>query len=220
MLALARTMLLPIKCERNTNLNGQFSSILSLALPLLFADSNSGKWEPPKPKQKRRPGRPAKTASARARSAKAPGTLARRKTKPSKDISCFVVPRQIFWLGDPGPRSADACESYGALVKKLIKHSTCRRRIRGGTSGEGPAFTHAHKRGIKKWRQTFSRGYIEQAFRRCCVKEKLLHGKANEPFLQRTDWKLKAKGVKSESKSTERVVPPTVRSCLAVEVDM
>ena len=51
------------------------------------------------------------------------------------------------------------------------------------------------------------------------MKEKLLHGKANEPFLQRKDWKLKDKGVKSESKSKEREIPPTVRSCLAAEVD-
>ena len=41
----------------------------------------------------------------------------------------FIVPRQMVSLGDPTRRSCDACESFGAMVKKLIKHSTCRRRL-------------------------------------------------------------------------------------------
>ena len=106
------------------------------------------------------------------------------------------------------------------MVKKIIKHSTCRRRVKGGSS-VGPTFAHEHKRAgtNKKWRQTFTRGYVEQAFRRCSVKEKLLHGEANLPFLQRTDWKLISKGVKAEKKATERPVPPTVRSRVAAEMD-
>ena len=44
-------------------------------------------------------------------------------------IMLFVVPRQMVSLGDPTRRSCDACESFGAMVKKLIKFSTCRRRI-------------------------------------------------------------------------------------------
>ena len=132
-------------------------------------------------------------------------------------ISCFVVPRQIRWLGDPASRAADACESFGALVKRTIKHRTCRRRVKGGKAGssEGPVFGHEHTRGIKKWRQTFGRGYIEQAFRRVCVSESLLHGEADQPFLQRADWKLKDKGVKKEAAVNERPVPPTVRSLVA-----
>ena len=98
-------------------------------------------------------------------------------------------------------------------MKKLIKHNTCRRRVKGGAKSVD------HRRGISKWKQSLSRGYIEQAFRRVCVKEALLHGQANQPFLQRRDWKLREKGVKSESKSTEREIPPTVRSSLAAEVD-
>ena len=43
-------------------------------------------------------------------------------------ILLFIVPRQMVSLGDPTRRSCDACESFGAMVKKLIKHSTCRRR--------------------------------------------------------------------------------------------
>ena len=106
------------------------------------------------------------------------------------------------------------------MLKKLIKHNTCRRRVRGGTSGEGPAVSYSHKDGERLWRQTFTRGYLEQAFRRVCVKEKLLHGEANEPFLQRADWKLKDKGVKRErAPATEKIFPPTVRSRVADETD-
>ena len=139
-----------------------------------------------------------------------------KKLKPTLQswvphISCFVVPRQIRTLGDPASRAADACESYGSMVKKIIKHNTCRRRVnRTGV----PA-----KRGEKKWNQVFTRGYIEQAFRKCCVRESLLHGEANAPFLQRADWKLKQKGVKTEKSEKAREVPPSVRSRMAAEVD-
>ena len=44
-------------------------------------------------------------------------------------ILLFIVPRQMVSLGDPSRRSCDACESFGAMVKKIIKHATCRRRI-------------------------------------------------------------------------------------------
>ena len=136
-------------------------------------------------------------------------------------IACFVVSRQIVWLGNPTKRAADACESFGALVKKLIKHNTCRRRVRGGSSGGGgPVFAHEHTRGVKKWRQTFARGHLEQAFRRVCVKGKLLHGEEDRPYLQRADWNMKQKGVKSEHKRTDRELPPTVRECMAREAEM
>lgn len=98
----------------------------------------------------------------------------------------------MVFLGDPKRRSCDACESFGALVKKSIKHLTCRRRIKeeatdhtrrlaGGANG-------------KKWRQTFNRGYIEQAFRRVTVSEGLHHGKENEPYMQCADHRRLATG--------------------------
>ena len=52
------------------------------------------------------------------------------------------------------------------------------------------------------------------------MKEKLLHGQANKPYLQRADWKLKEKGVKAEQKTTAKAVLPTVRSRVAAECDM
>ena len=80
-------------------------------------------------------------------------------------IACNIVPRQIRELGDPTRRSADACESFGAVCKKTIKHLTCRRSITRG----------------------FTRGFIEQAFRRLCVRSDRLHGPENAPFLLRQD---------------------------------
>ena len=71
-------------------------------------------------------------------------------------------------LGDPSRRSADACESFGACAKRLIKHVTCRRALSA----------------------KYTRGYIEQAFRRVVVRAGLIHGEANAPFLQRRDAKL------------------------------
>lgn len=87
-------------------------------------------------------------------------------------IACNIVPRQIVELGDPSRRSADACESFGACAKKTIKHLTCRRRLRGG----------------------YQRGYIRQAFARLSVRNGLLHGSENAPFLQRKDHRLLGTG--------------------------
>ena len=96
-------------------------------------------------------------------------------------ILVFIVPLQMVYLGDPTRRSADACESFGAMVKKVIKHTTCRRR----RSTE--ALPHASKKSGKIWKQTFRRGYIEQAFRRVSVRESLQHGLENAPYVQRAD---------------------------------
>ena len=96
-------------------------------------------------------------------------------------ILVFIVTRQMVLLGDPSRRSCDACESFGAMVKKVIKHSTCRRRI------EAQKTRHFDGSKQRRWMQSFKRGFIEQAFRRVCVRESLAHGEANAPFLQRKD---------------------------------
>jgi hypothetical protein len=119
-------------------------------------------------------------------------------------VACFIVPRQIVELGDPESRACDANESYGAMIKHTIKTKTCRRRLRSAT----------HKRGEITWSQTFTRGYLEQAFRRCCAREALLHGEENEPYLSRSDWSLKEKALKAEQKVSERPVPPAIRSLM------
>ena len=87
-------------------------------------------------------------------------------------IACNIVPRQIVELGDSSRRAADACESYGACAKRTIKHLTCRRALSAG----------------------FTRGYVEQAFRRLVVRASLIHGPENGPFLQRRDAKLVGSG--------------------------
>ena len=96
-----------------------------------------------------------------------------------------IVPRQMVLLGDPARRSCDACESFGAMFKKLIKHSTCRRRI------VTEKIDHQSRRpgtaATRKWKQSFSVGYITQAFTRATVREALRHGKENEPYLLRVD---------------------------------
>ena len=95
-------------------------------------------------------------------------------------IALFIVPRQMVELGDPARRAADACESFGAMVKKIIKHLTCRR-----TAVEGS--TAHHVGGVERWRQTFRRGFIQQAFERVCVRAELRLGEGNAPYLQRAD---------------------------------
>ena len=37
-------------------------------------------------------------------------------------IACNIVTRQIVFMGDPPRRSADLCESFGAMIKDVIKH--------------------------------------------------------------------------------------------------
>jgi hypothetical protein len=111
-------------------------------------------------------------------------------------IACNVVTRQIPLLGDPTRRSADACESFGAMVKKVIKHLTCRRQI-------GKVADHSKKSG-NRWSQTFRRGYVEQCFRRTCVRSRLLHGKANLSFRQREDWRLVRNGKAISVAATSR----------------
>ena len=101
-------------------------------------------------------------------------------------IALMVVPRQMVLLGDPTRRSCDACESWGAMVKKLIKHTTCRRRL-----DKAPT---THKKGDKMWAQNFTKGFVQQAFARACVRESLQHGPENAVFAQRADARRVAKG--------------------------
>ena len=98
-------------------------------------------------------------------------------------VLVFIDSRQHLPLGDPKRRSCDACESFGALVKKTIKHLTCRRRVKDAPT------EHERRRLIggangKKWVQSFTRGYIEQAFRRVTVSEKL---RLDPDFMMRAD---------------------------------
>ena len=110
-------------------------------------------------------------------------------------IACNIVPRQIVELGDTRRRSADACESYGACAKKIIKLLTCRREISA----------------------RFRRGYVEQAFRRLCVRSEIIHGEANEPFLQRSDARLLGSGRKDSAPAS--VQGPHILIRVKVEQD-
>ena len=99
-------------------------------------------------------------------------------------VLAFVDPQQAVLLGDPTKRACDACESFGAMTKKLIKHNTCRRNLLTGTVEHSRRSADGKE---KRWKQTFTKGYIQTAFTRTCVREALLHGEENAPFLQRTD---------------------------------
>ena len=113
-------------------------------------------------------------------------------------ILAFIVPRQMVELGDPTRRSCDACESFGALVKKVIKHATCRRRVKGNAkSTVHNSKFKAEGLNYRTWTQAFNVGFVEQAFSRVCVRESLQHGEANAPFMQRKDALRTATGVAS-----------------------
>ena len=101
-------------------------------------------------------------------------------------ILCFIVPRQMVLLGDPTRRSADACEAFGAMTKKIIKHLTCRRRVSDERTSHG-AKSKVAGGADRCWTQTFKIGFIEQAFKRTCVRESLVHGEANAAYGQRRD---------------------------------
>jgi hypothetical protein len=103
-------------------------------------------------------------------------------------ITVFIDPRQQVELGDPSRRACDACESFGAMTKKIIKHSTCRRRLTSGGEADG----HGVYRGstARRWKTTLHsriHDLFEQAFRRACVRESLAHGKENAPYLRARD---------------------------------
>ena len=99
-------------------------------------------------------------------------------------------------MGDPQRRSCEACESFGSVCKQLIRHNTCRRR-----SSASQLHGHRSANGKQLWAQTFKRGYVEQCFRRVCVRAELLHGEASQPFLQRKDNQLLKKGKASAQKA-------------------
>ena len=129
-------------------------------------------------------------------------------------IMVFIVPRQMVELGDPARRSCDACESFGAMVKKLIKHNTCRRRLK--------RVEHEHKKyagsSVRRWKQTFTRGYIQTAFTRACVREQIRHGAENLRYLQRIDAQRASLGKARTSKQVVEQGEPklSIREAAAV----
>lgn len=119
-------------------------------------------------------------------------------------VMVFIVPRQIVPLGNPA--RCDACESFGAVVKKIIRHLTCRRRVT-------PGRVYQHRSGNKLWASTFARRYVKQAFRRVCVRAELLHGEDNVAYLQRVDFRLLETGKSSKAKKkadANELPPPTI----------
>ena len=112
-------------------------------------------------------------------------------------IACNIVPRQIVELGNSSRRSADACESFGACAKRVIKLLTCHRRI-----------------GLN-----FRRGYVEQAFRRLAVRSDLLHGPENEPFILRQDAKMLGSGRREDAPGRVQSAHMSVRVKIEQEAE-
>ena len=142
-------------------------------------------------------------------------------------VMCFIVPRQILALGCPSRRSADACEAFGAWLKRCIKHRTCRRNVSKTATTE---HTKKTSRGLVKWKQHFRKGYMQQIFTRGCVKERLNYGVENEPFLQRADWQrlrsgkstkkydskhVKARAAEAQEDGTSPMQPRNIKDILA-----
>ena len=98
------------------------------------------------------------------------------------------------------------------MLKKLIRHATCRRR-----TSSTQVYAHRSANGRQLWIQTFKKGYIEQSFKRACVRAELLHGEANAPYLQRADHRLLDKGRVSEAKAKGRDEQPVPSICEACE---
>ena len=134
-------------------------------------------------------------------------------------ILLFIVPRQMPELGDPARRSCDSCESFGAMLKKIIKHSTCRRRLRGDVE-----YTHGVKATAtateRRWKQTFKVGYIQQAFTRACVRESLRHGPENSPFLQRVDAQRANTGIAAPHKKFMAVTPEPMKAMVQLTKEL
>ena len=67
---------------------------------------------------------------------------------------------------------------------------------------------HEGKRGCK-WKQTFTMGYVQQAFERACVRESLQHGEENAAYQQRADARRKAAGkaITSRKAHARKVLP-------------
>jgi hypothetical protein len=134
-------------------------------------------------------------------------------------ILLFIVPRQMLELGDPARRSCDSCESFGAMLKKIIKHSTCRRRLRGEV-----AYEHGVKATAiateRRWTQTFKVGYIQQAFTRACVREALRHGPENAPVLQRVDAPRTNTGIAAPHHKFVAVTPEPMKSMVSLTKEL
>ena len=97
-------------------------------------------------------------------------------------------------IGDPAKRSCDACESFGAMCKKVIRNLCCRRNLRA----------------------SFTVGFVQQCFNRVTVREGLTSGADNAAFLQRQDHVRTGTGAsrRRTAPTAPRTLKPTVLEAL------
>ena len=64
----------------------------------------------------------------------------------------------------------------------------------------------------RRWKQTFNKGYIQQAFTRACVRESLQHGEDNRPYRQRKDVRRTSTGKASNCRKGAEESPAPMRA--------
>eukprot|EP00327_Prymnesium_parvum_P007531 CAMPEP_0182796480 /NCGR_PEP_ID=MMETSP0006_2-20121128/295_1 /TAXON_ID=97485 /ORGANISM="Prymnesium parvum, Strain Texoma1" /LENGTH=263 /DNA_ID=CAMNT_0024921445 /DNA_START=1243 /DNA_END=2035 /DNA_ORIENTATION=+ len=108
-------------------------------------------------------------------------------------VALCVVPRQMVEHGDPGRRSTDHSESYGASIKESI-HRRCLRRRKSMI-----ATTHRRRNEngevVRTWTQrALSVSRVMQTFRDQSVRERVIRDEESLPYLLRQHYKLAATG--------------------------
>ena len=91
------------------------------------------------------------------------------------------------------------------MIKHIIKHLTCRRRINAN-----PIAHNSRGARTKSWSQVFKKGFVQQAFERAAVRHSLRHGPDNAPHLQRKDMLEASLGIgfKRKRKAGAPLPPP------------
>ena len=70
------------------------------------------------------------------------------------------------------------------------------------------------------WKQSFTKGYIQQAFTRMCVSEALRHGEENAAYLQRRDVLRQTTGLGNVKVEREHQVRKSIRDCMLADANM
>ena len=91
------------------------------------------------------------------------------------NVMVEVVPRMIMAYGCQLKLGSDVSEAYGADLKFTIHNRVVRRSLTSVPKEHKRAKTMANGEvETLKWKQTFTRGRVEQAFRHVCLRRRLL----------------------------------------------
>ena len=129
-------------------------------------------------------------------------------------VAITEVVRQMVSKGDPGRRSCNVNEAFGAKLKWVMRNLVCRRPPSKKAVKCKRRKLNVKNPKMEKWLQTFTAGRIKQTFRRVCLYRKLIDDPAYEHLLQRKDVAIastgfgnaKVKSVKPERLDSDRIV--------------